>query len=159
MTGRVVPTILVVATLAACGSSKVTAPDPPRSNGSGSAGSGGSGMITDEECVKRGGQIVTDETYAHLRRGDPHAPVTPFKVCHFPSPKNDASCRGDAECGTGRCFCTGALARPDPMTDPKLRALDGTPATGQCSDQPLPSGSWFCLVHDGKVMLHGIIVD
>ena len=117
-------------------------------------------QISDDECRARGGQIVTEQTYAHLRRARrPDEPVTPFRICRIPSPKNGAACRGDADCAGGRCFCAGALARPDPGDDPALRALDGTAASGRCSDQPLPDGSWFCLVEDGTVHLDGIIID
>jgi hypothetical protein len=124
------------------------------------AGSAQPGLISDEECRARGGEIVTEQTYAHLRRaGAPGGPVTPFRVCRIPSANNDAACRGDADCAGGRCFCTGALARPDPSNDPALRALDGTAATGRCSDRPLPDGAWFCLVEAGTVHLAGIIVD
>ena len=117
-------------------------------------------MITDDECVARGGKIVTEQTYAYLRRARaPDEPVTPFRICRIPSPKNGATCRDDVDCAGGRCMCTGALARPDPENDPALRALDHTPATGSCSDEPLPDGSWFCLVVNGTVHLNGIIVD
>jgi hypothetical protein len=114
-------------------------------------------MITDEQCIARGGKIVTEQTYAHLRRRE--TPVTRFRICRIPSAKNGAACSGDRDCAGGRCFCTGALARPDPQSDPKLRALDGTAATGQCSDEAVPSGSWYCLVEGGKAELNGIIVD
>ena len=161
----VLPSLAVLAALAACGGSD---PPPPASStgrpGSAAAGSAATGagpaMLTDEQCRARGGQIVTEETYAHLRHEGPRdQPVTPFRICRIPSPKNGASCRADADCAGGRCFCTGALARPDPENDPQLRALDGAAATGQCSDQPLPDGAWFCLVEGGHVHLNGIIVD
>ncbi len=117
-------------------------------------------LITDDDCLARGGAIVTEETYAYLRRARaPSEPIAPFRICRIPSPKNGADCRADGDCAGGRCFCTGALARPDPENDPALRALDGTAATGRCSDQPLPDGSWFCLVEGGMVHLAGIIVD
>ena len=117
-------------------------------------------MLTDEQCVARGGHIETEQTDADLRgERSPDEPVTPFRICRIPSPRNGASCRGDADCAGGRCFCTGALSRPDPEDDPALRALDGTATTGRCSDKPLPDGSWFCLVEGGTVHLNGIIID
>ncbi|MBV8758511.1 MAG: hypothetical protein JO257_14595 [Deltaproteobacteria bacterium] len=118
------------------------------------------GMITDDECFARGGSIVTEETYAHLRRArGPDEPVTPFRICHIPSPKNGASCRGRADCDGGFCRCAGALGRPDPDNDPALRAFDHTHGTGRCSDEALPDGSWFCLVEGGIIELNGIIID
>lgn len=117
------------------------------------------GMITDEACLAKGGQIVTEETYAHLDRRDPDAPRTPFRVCRVPPQENGKACTDDSQCGGGDCRCAGALGRPDPRNDPKLVPLDGTEGVGVCSDAPLPSGSWFCLVIDGKVTLNGVIVD
>lgn len=117
-------------------------------------------LITDAECLAKGGRVITEQTYAHLdrRRHDDEA-RTPFRICKVPSPQNGASCRGDADCEGGRCFCDGALSRPDPQNDPALLALDDQPTTGRCSDEPVASGSWWCLVVDGKANLHGIIVD
>jgi hypothetical protein len=118
------------------------------------------GLITDDECIKRGGQVVTEQTYAHLRRSRaPDEPVTPFRICRIPSGKSGSACRGDADCAGGRCMCTGALARPDPERDPALSKFDGKAGVGRCSDEPLPDGTWFCLVEDGIVHLHGIIID
>jgi hypothetical protein len=115
-------------------------------------------MISDDQCIARGGHIETEQTYAHLgRRHD--RPARPFRTCRIPSPKNGATCGDDDDCAGGRCFCTGALDRPDPADDSALLPLDGTVATGRCSDQPLPSGSWYCLVRRDHVMLHGIIID
>lgn len=160
--------VVVAAAVAACsspspGHEAASAPPPappPPVAAPAPAPAAAPAMITDDECRARGGTIVTEQTYAHLRRArSPDAPVTPFRICRIPSPKNDATCRGDGECAGGRCFCTGALARPNPADDPALRALDRTPATGQCSDRALPDGSWFCLVEDGTVRLDGIIVD
>lgn len=117
-------------------------------------------LITDEECVAKGGRVITEQTYAHLdRRRDPSEPVTPFRICKVPSPKNGAACGDAADCAGGRCWCAGALDRPNPANDPALAALDGTAATGTCSDEPIPSGEWRCLVVGGKVVVHGIIVD
>lgn len=117
-------------------------------------------LITDAECLAKGGQIWTEQTWAHLdRRRDPDHTPAPFRVCHVPSPKNGAACTGEADCAGGRCWCTGPLDRPDPQRDPALAALDGSPATGRCDDEPIPSGEWRCLVVDGKAVLHGIIVD
>jgi hypothetical protein len=165
--------VLVAVSLGACssrtstvtpeplhGSAHEQQPDPPQAGAGSSRGDPDGAMITDDQCTARGGKIVTEQTYAHLSaRRDPNAPVRPFRICHIPSPKNGAVCRDETDCAGGRCFCTGALARPDPQSDPKLRALDGTQATGQCSDEPVPSGSWYCLVGNGKVQLSGIIVD
>jgi len=117
-------------------------------------------LITDEECLARGGHVVTEETYAYLdRRHDPDAPRQHFRICRVDSPKNGAACSGEADCQGGRCWCTGALSRPNPGDLPELRALDGQPATGVCSDRPIPSGEWRCLVEGGKANIHGIIVD
>jgi hypothetical protein len=161
--------LVTVVVLGACGSrSSKPAAEPQHNrdaaavvaNGQDAGSAAGDSMITDEECVARGGKIVTEQTYAHLsRRRDPDRPVHPFRVCRIPSPKNNATCRGESDCAGGRCYCTGALARPNPGDDPKLRALDGTPGTGQCSDEPVESGSWFCLVEGGKIQLSGIIID
>jgi hypothetical protein len=159
--------LAVAVVLAACSSPTPRTQPRLATGGSGSVGSAGSagsaaavsGLITDDECRARGGTVVTEETYAHLRRANPDAPVTPFRVCRIPSAKNGAACQGDGDCAGGRCFCTGALARPDPENDPALRQLDHTPATGRCSDEALPDGSWFCLVEGGTVRLNGIIVD
>ena len=101
-------------------------------------------MITDADCLARGGQIVTEQTYAHLRRGRaPDELVAPFRICRIPSAKNDATCGGDGDCAGGRCYCTGALARPNPQDDPALRALDGTagPAAAPTTRCPTASGS------------------
>ena len=119
----------------------------------------GTGLITDEACLAKGGQIVTEKTYANVERRRPDVPVTPFRVCRVPSSANGKSCRGESDCDRGRCFCSGPLGRPDPENDPALVKLDRTPATGICSDGPIPSGSWFCLVEGGLVHLDGIIVD
>lgn len=116
-------------------------------------------LISDEECVAKGGQVVTEETYAYLDRRHRDEPRTPFRICHYPSPKNGEACRKEADCAGGRCFCTGPLDRPDPQRFPELRALEGQEVTGRCSDSPLPSGEWHCLVSDGKARLQGIIVD
>ncbi|HEY1555087.1 MAG TPA: hypothetical protein VGF94_09670 [Kofleriaceae bacterium] len=138
----------VIAAIVACGG-RHAAPAPA-----------GAPLVTDDECRARGGEIVTQDTYADLRRSRaPSEHVAPFRICRFASAKNDRACRSDGDCAGGRCFCTGALGRPDPDNDPALRALDGTTATGQCSDRALPDGSWFCLVEGGKVHLAGIIVD
>lgn len=115
-------------------------------------------MITDDECRRRGGRVITEQTYAYLNRR-PNAHRTPFRACRIPSPRNGASCRGDDDCAGGQCLCTGALSRPDPEIDPALRAFDGTPATGRCSDEPLASGSWFCKVARGTVVLQALIID
>lgn len=118
------------------------------------------GLITDEACVAKGGRVITQDTYAHLdRRHDPDEVRAPFRICRVPSPKNGLACGGEADCEGGRCFCAGALSRPNPQADPALRALDGQPAEGRCSDEPVESGSWFCLVVDGRANLNGIIVD
>ena len=118
------------------------------------------GLITDEQCEAMGGVVITQDTYAHLdRRRRDDEPRQPFRICHVPSPRNGAACQGDADCEGGKCYCAGALSRPDPQRDPALRALDGAPATGRCSDEPIPSGSWYCLVVDGKANFNGIIVD
>jgi hypothetical protein len=160
--------VLVVVALcqAACSgrSSSTHASDPApvnnQANGTAASTDRDTSMITDEQCTARGGKIVTEQTYEHLRgRRDPGQPVTPFRICRIPSPKNGASCAGEKDCAGGHCFCTGALARPEPRNDPKLHALDGTVANGECSDEPIPSGSWYCLVEGGKVRLDGIIVD
>lgn len=116
-------------------------------------------LITDEECVARGGTVVTEETYRHLDRRDPDGPRTPFRVCRIPSPENGKACTGKVDCGQGRCYCTGPLSRPDPQRVPDLLALDGTAGEGRCSDEPVESGAWRCLVVDGKVELQGLIVD
>ena len=118
-------------------------------------------MITDEQCLAKGGQVITEQTYAHLdrRHREDDAPRQPFRVCHVPSPKNGAACRDDADCEGGRCFCDSPLNRPNPQRFPELAALDGTQGTGRCSDEPVPSGEWWCLVVGGKVVLNGIIVD
>jgi hypothetical protein len=65
-------------------------------------------------------------------------------------------CRGDADGGGGKCFCTGALAHANPSDDPSLRAL-GAAATGSCSLEPVPHGAWYCLVEAGKAVHDGII--
>jgi len=118
------------------------------------------GLITDEECFARGGSVETEQTYANEGRRDPSITPTPYRVCRVPSPENGHECRGEEECGRGRCYCTGELSGPDPRRRaPHIQALDGTPAVGICSDEHLPSGWWFCLVRDGRVMLSGIIID
>ncbi|APR81151.1 Hypothetical protein A7982_06498 [Minicystis rosea] len=118
-------------------------------------------MITDDECRARGGKVVTEKTYEHLNRRPrrPGEVVRPFRVCRIPSPENGKACRDKRDCGQGWCMCTGDLARPNPMLDPSLQKRDGEPATGVCSDAPLPSGMWWCLVGEGKAQLHGIIID
>lgn len=117
-------------------------------------------LITDAECLAKGGEIWTEQTWAHLdRRRDPTETPRPFRVCHVPSPRNGAACAGEADCAGGRCWCEGALSRPDPQRDPALLALDGLPTAGRCSDLPIPSGEWRCLVVGGKAVIHGIIVD
>jgi hypothetical protein len=128
------------------------------------AGSQGSdsAMITDEQCLARGGQLVAVPKHASPRGRpglDDEGGGDAQTICRYPSPKNGAKCRGDGDCAGGFCLCTGALDRPNPQDDPKLKALDGTPATGACSDGRLPKGKWFCVVKDGKVELHGIIID
>ena len=118
------------------------------------------GFITDEECLARGGSIETEQTYADDGRRDPDVPLVPFRICRIPSPENGRECRGDAECGSGRCFCAGDLAGPDvARRRSDLTDRDGSPAVGVCSDEHLPPGSWFCLVEDGRAVLSGIIID
>lgn len=117
--------------------------------------------ITDAECLARGGRVETEQTEAWLRRR-PSAPgevVQPYRVCRIPAPENGHACSSSAACGLGRCRCEGELARPNPASDPALRDRDGAPGTGACSDAPLESGTWWCLVEDGKIVLHGIIID
>ena len=116
-------------------------------------------LITDEQCIAKGGRVITEQTYAHLNRRERDEPVTPFRICKVSSPKNGETCKGDEDCAGGRCFCQGALSRPNPMNDPALAPLDHTPGEGRCSDEPVPSGDWFCLVSGGQINLHGIIVD
>lgn len=117
--------------------------------------------ITDEECLARGGRIETEQTEARLRRRPPRPGevVRPYRVCRVPSAENGRACSSSVGCGLGRCRCEGELARPDPANDPELQRRDGTRGTGVCSDAPLESGTWWCLVEDGKVVLHGIIID
>jgi hypothetical protein len=117
-------------------------------------------LITDEECLASGGEIVTEHTYADLRHAS-ETPIEPFKICHHPSPKNGAPCRDSDECAGGSCYCTGELSGPDPAdrAGGALLARDGTPGLGVCADRPIPSGSWYCLVVHGAVHLHGVIVD
>lgn len=123
-------------------------------------GGGATGLITDEECLARGGTIETELTYEHLRRREPRAPMQPFRICRIPSPRNGDDCRDDADCAGGRCFCTGDLGGPNVASRrPELLTRDGQAAVGRCSDARLQSGSWFCLVDEGRVVIHGIIID
>lgn len=114
--------------------------------------------VTDEECEKLGGHIETEETYAYLSH-DPEVHPAHYRICRIPSPKNEQACGDDSDCAGGRCYCTGSLARPNPSDDPKLQALDGTPARGTCYDGPRAHGIWWCLVEHGTVHLAGIIID
>jgi hypothetical protein len=109
-------------------------------------------MVTDAECVRGGGKVFTYQAYG--RNEELHT----FSVCRR-GDKDGKACRGDADCGDGRCYCTGPLDRPNPFDDPKLRALDGKPAAGRCEYGPINAGQWRCLVKGGKATLHGIIVD
>jgi hypothetical protein len=117
-------------------------------------------LLTDDECIAKGGRVITEQTYAYLdRRHDPDRKPAPFRVCRIPSPKNGHACAGEADCDGGRCFCTGEFSRPDPENDPALLARDGQAGTGRCSDEPVESGAWWCLVEGGKVHVQGFIVD
>jgi hypothetical protein len=135
--------------------------DPAAGAGADAVGAAAPAMISDEECVARGGKIVTESTYAHLRRhADPDVPPTPFSICHFPSPKNGLACGDERDCSGGHCFCTGELSGPDVLRrHPALESLDGTAGAGVCSDEPVASGAWFCMVSGGKIRFHGLIVD
>ncbi len=129
--------------------------------GASNADSDGRELITEDECRRRGGQVMTEQTYAHLRRR--HRPGSEsthhFSICHYPAKENGQSCGNDSDCGGGHCFCTGKLDRPNPGDDPELRVLEGKPAKGICSDEPIPDGEWRCLIKNGKIELSGIIID
>lgn len=117
------------------------------------------GLITDEECAARGGHVETQDTYAYLDRRRRDEPRTPFRVCRVPSPQNGQACSDESGCAGGRCWCVGALSRPNPQDDPTLVVLDGVAGLGRCDDRPIESGVWRCLVGGGVIHLHGIIVD
>jgi hypothetical protein len=118
------------------------------------------GMITDDECVRRGGLVHTYSPTTSYRDVDPDTdPVREVRVCTYSHQKNGQRCRNDSDCTGGRCRCTGALSGPHSTRHDALRNLDGKPAWGVCSDSQLMSGVWYCLVRDGKIRLSGIIID
>lgn len=146
-----------------CGLLLSSCSGPPQPDGLGAAAepAGTASQITDQECLVHGGRIATEQDEAYLRRRPPRPGelARPYRVCRIPAPENGRTCASSGECGLGRCRCEGELARPDPANDPALRALDGTAAAGRCSDTALPSGCWWCLVEDGRVVLHGVVFD
>lgn len=116
--------------------------------------------LTVDECRRRGGRFEDEHSYDHLRRRRTSGPPpAPFARCRLPSPRAGQACAGPADCPGAHCLCTGDLAKPGAASDPSLQPLDGTAATGVCRDGPFPAGRWLCAVEDGKVQLHGLIVD
>lgn len=117
--------------------------------------------LTDEQCVASGGRVWTEKDAARLdkrlRQGG--EPLQPFRVCRYPAPENGRSCTDSDACGAGRCRCTDGLAGPNPHADPRLAPLDQTSGAGVCSDEPLPTGDWYCLVEGGLIQLRGLILD
>lgn len=134
----------------------------PGAAGSTNASAATATALSDEECVRRGGRLVTESTYAHLsdrRRAPDVPPPAPFRICRFPTSNSGKACTTSADCPNSHCMCTGELDRPNPQRDPALAGLDGTPSAGVCRDGPFESGVWWCKVDAGKVNLHGLIVD
>ncbi|HEY4181024.1 MAG TPA: hypothetical protein VGM90_29475 [Kofleriaceae bacterium] len=117
-----------------------------------------SGMITDDQCIKQGGHIETEDTYAYENWRDPEIPRTRYRVCRYPSKTNGKVCTSSSQC-EGHCRCTGALARPEPDNDPALTKFNRTKGKGVCSDAHLTPGTWYCLVEQGTILLQGIIID
>lgn len=113
-----------------------------------------------DACVAQGGVYYDERALSNRCRGpDPAAP-SPTPRCWMPSTLNGSACRDAADCGSGRCFCTGELDGPDVLRrHPEFEARDGTPAVGRCSDLIIEPGAWFCLVEGGRARLRGIIVD
>jgi hypothetical protein len=119
-------------------------------------------LISDEACIAGGNRVVTrvfQRNYrSPWREGEPDERTD--RVCLRPS-DGRKTCSSAGDCFSGRCRCTGDLARPEPENSPALQKLDGTRATGVCMDEAesLLPGTWWCLVQDGTIHLQGIIID
>jgi hypothetical protein len=71
-------------------------------------------------------------------------------------PAQDAGepCSNRSECDSGWCSCPFIVTVDDPGLP------DGTEVEGSCTPFPVASGSgWQCIIHEGQVQKHGIIVD
>ncbi len=119
-------------------------------------------LISEEDCIAGGDRVVTRtlQRSHRLPRHDGEPDVFTDRVCLRPS-DGGKTCSNAGDCFSGRCRCTGDLARPEPENSPTLLKLDGTRATGVCMDEAesLPGGTWWCLVQGGTIHLQGIIID
>jgi len=115
------------------------------------------GYITEAQCIERGGdwQIVPP------RFDRSEGEMTEERIrCYFASPENGNTCSDSDECGRGRFWCSGFSEWAGPTPHEADSSLDGTEGTGICDDdRTLVDGYWYCLVEDGRIQVHGIIID